>query len=114
MGRSNVVSEEIGLGIDVQQLEGIKVANNAAATSSRESFSRNNLPMIVCVIVTIAGDLLSCIIMSYATATREGNYLTLRTDAPILVLERVAVLVGMKVDLGFLMLDSDSIIVPNF
>lgn len=93
----NVVREEECVGRDVSQLDHVAVTHDASAAGRRKRFRGDDLPVVVGVIVGVGGDLL-----------------TLATDAPVSVPQRVLVRVRVKVRFSFLVLDDDGVIVANF
>ena len=58
--RSNIMSQENGLSVDMKKLDNILVSNNTSTTGLRECLSGNNLPFIVRIFMTVAGNLLTC------------------------------------------------------
>jgi len=54
------MSQKVALSVDMEQLDGIVMFDYSTRTSCRESLGRYNLPMVVRIIVTIAGNLLAC------------------------------------------------------
>ena len=58
--RRDVMCHEVGLRVDVQQLNDVVVVNDTTATSLGQGFGGNNLPIVVGVVMTIASDLLTC------------------------------------------------------
>jgi hypothetical protein len=58
--RSDVMSEKMGLGIDVVKLDDISMVNNASFTSLRDGLGGDDFPEIVGIIVAITSDLLTC------------------------------------------------------
>ena len=53
------MGQEIALRVDMQQLNDVFVANDTTATGLRESLGRDDLPVVVRVIVGVSGDLLA-------------------------------------------------------
>lgn len=96
-GRGNVVGKQVALGLGVEELDGILVANDAATTSSWQGLCRDDLPEVVGVVVGVTSDLL-----------------TLAADASILVAKGIKLLMGMKEDLGVFVLESDGVVVADF
>ncbi len=92
--RRNVVCEKVGLGVDVEEAHDVVVAHNSSASLLGESLGRDDLPVVVGVVVAIPGDLLA-----------------LRTDAPVVVLQGVPVGVRVQEHLGVFVADSQSVIV---
>ena len=87
----------MSIGLDVQELNNIIVTDDAATTGRWDRLGRDDLPVIVCVIVGVARDLL-----------------TLATHTTIVVTERVALDVGVKEDLGVLVAHGDGVVVADF
>lgn len=58
-GRCNVMSEEMRIGIHMQKLNNIVMSDNATTACFRERLCRNDLPMIVGVVVTVPSQLLT-------------------------------------------------------
>ena len=58
--RRNVVCEEVRLRADVQELDDVVVADDAPTSSSGECLSRDNLPVVIGIVVPIASNLLTC------------------------------------------------------
>ena len=57
--RSDIVRQEIGQRVDVEKLDSIVVANYTASSAGRNLPGRNNLPMVIGVVVRITRDLLA-------------------------------------------------------
>lgn len=95
-GRGNVVGEQVALGLGVEELNGILVTNDAATTGSWQSLGGDDLPEVVGVVVGVTGDLL-----------------TLATDAAILIAKGISLLMGVKIHLGVLVLESDGVVVAD-
>lgn len=57
-GRGNIVGEQVGVGVDVEELNNILVPHNAAATGLRKGFSGDDTPVVVGVVMSITGNLL--------------------------------------------------------
>ena len=58
-GGGNIVSKKVALCIDVEKLEYILVAHNTAASCFGQSLGGNNFPVVVGIVVTISGNLLT-------------------------------------------------------
>ena len=54
------MSQENGLSVDMKKLDNILVSNNTPTTGLRECLGGNNLPFIVRIFMTVAGNLLTC------------------------------------------------------
>lgn len=53
------MGKEMRVGVDVQKLNNVVVPNNTATACFGKGFRRNNLPMVVGIIVAISRDLLT-------------------------------------------------------
>lgn len=93
----DVVRQEVGLGVDVQETDDIVVTDDAAPAVLGDLLRRLDDPVVVCVVEGIPCDLL-----------------TLRADPSVLVLQWVSLRMGVQEDLGLTMLDCDGIVVPDF
>lgn len=80
----------------MQKLDDVLIADNATAPSLGKSFCRNYLPVVVDIIMSIAGDLLS-----------------LATDTTVVILQRVPLRMRMQVNFCVFMFHSDDIIVTK-
>ena len=58
-GGSDVVGNQERVGLGVEELDDVVVTNNPSAPSLRESFSRNNDPVVVLILVGVTCDLLA-------------------------------------------------------
>lgn len=81
--------QKMCLGVHVQELDDILVTNDAAATCLWESLGWDDLPLIVRVIVSITGDLLTYKTMSKTIGMCGEIVHTLTAYATVVVLERV-------------------------
>lgn len=54
------MGEENSVGVDMKKLDEIVMLDDAATTSLGESFGRQNLPVVVGVIVAVPSHLLAC------------------------------------------------------
>lgn len=95
--RSDVVCEEMGLGVDVEEANNVVMADNSSASLLRKGLSGDDLPVVVGVVVAVTRDLL-----------------TLRTDAPVVVLQGIPVGMRVQEHLGVFVTDSQSIVVMYF
>lgn len=86
-----------GLGVDVLQLNDVVVSDDPATTRFGDFLGRDDLPVVVCVIVGITGDLLA-----------------LRTDTAVIISQGVSFIVRVKVLLRVLVTYGDSIVVSDF
>ena len=57
--RRDVVCQEHGVSVDVQELNDIAVSNNSASPRLGQFFGRKDLPMVVGVVVRVTGYLLT-------------------------------------------------------
>lgn len=90
------MGEQVALSLGVEELDGILVTNDATTTGSWQGLGGDDLPPVVGVVVGVTGDLL-----------------TLAADAAIIVAKGIKILMGMKVDLGVLVLESDGVVVAD-
>ncbi len=58
--RRDIMGKKMALGDNVKKLNDILVANDPPTPCLWESFRRNDLPKVICVIMSITSDLLSC------------------------------------------------------
>lgn len=84
------------LRVYMQKLNDIVVKHRPSWASRGKCFRRDDLPVIVCVVMTVTSDLLA-----------------LATDTAILVLQRITLLMGVQEDLCFPVLQNHSIVVAN-
>lgn len=66
---------EESLCIDMEELDDVLVTNNATTASFREGFGRDDLPLIVGIIMTISGNLLSYTEVSHCSSL-DNQWLT--------------------------------------
>ena len=90
----DVVREQERVGLDVPELDEVVVAHDAAAALLGERLRRDDLPVVVCVGVRVAGDLL------------PGA-----ADAPVVVAQRVVRVVRVQEDFRVLVLDRDNVVI---
>lgn len=94
--RRDIVREQQCLRVDVEELEHVVVSNDTSTSGLGESLGRNNLPVVVGVIVSVTGDLL-----------------TLATDTTIVVLKRILVRVRVQEYAGILVPDRNGVVVAD-
>ena len=51
--------KEVALSVDMEKLDNIFVADNSATACLRERLGRNDLPVVISVIMAVTGDLLT-------------------------------------------------------
>lgn len=85
------------LSVDVLQLNDIIVSHDPATTRLGDFLGRDDLPVVVSVIVGIAGDLLA-----------------LRTDTAVIISQGISFIVRVEVLLRVLVTYGDSIVVSDF
>ena len=90
------MSQKECVGSHVEELNDIVVADNTTTSSLGKRLGRENPPVVVGVIVSIASDLL-----------------TLTTDTAVFILKGVLVRVRVEIDLGVLMTEGENIIVVD-
>ena len=91
------MSKEMRLGVDVQKLDNIVVPNYTATACLGKSFGRNDLPMVVGIIVAITRDLLTFKTQLKSNRAKEiVTVHTLTTYASIFVSQRVLFYMRMK------------------
>ena len=95
--RSDIVRDEQGVSDDMFELNDIVVSDNPSSTSLWDLFGRDNLPVVVGIVVWVACDLL-----------------TLRTDSSVIVPQRVLVDMRMQELFRVLVLDCHRVKVPDF
>lgn len=75
----------------MQELDNVVVAHNASAAGLRERLGRDNLPLVVDVLVAVTSDLLTfkgmLALIRVKNMTKEN---TLTADSAVIVLERIA------------------------
>ena len=91
------MAKEIALSADMEQLNGILVADNASTSSLWKSLCGDNLPLVIEILVWVTSDLL-----------------TLTADAAIWIFQRIVFFMRVQVDFGILVLERDGIIVADF
>lgn len=95
-GGSHIMGQEGRVSADVYQLDDIFLSDHSTPASLRQLFSRQDLPVIVGIVVRVTGDLLS-----------------LTTDSTVVVTERVSIGVRVKESLGILVSDGNGIVESN-
>ena len=86
--------EQERVGLDVAELDEVVVAHDAAAALLGERLGGDDLPVVICVSVRVAGDLLSR-----------------AADAPVVVAQRVVRVVRVQEDFRILVLDRDNVVI---
>lgn len=94
--RSDVVSQEEGVCGHVQELDNVVVAHDTTTAGFWERLGGDDAPVVVQVAVSVTGDLLA-----------------LATDTAILVGERILVGMGVEVNLGILVAESQDVVIVD-
>jgi len=96
-GRRNVMRKEVALSTDMEELNGVVMSYNAAASGFWKGLRGNNLPLVIEIFVRVTGDLLP-----------------LTADTTVWILERVGLFVRMQIDFSILVFEGDGVIVAYF
>jgi hypothetical protein len=59
--RSDIVRQQVGLRVDVEKLDDIVMTDDTASSAVGDLPGRNDLPVVVGIVVRVTGDLLTCI-----------------------------------------------------
>jgi hypothetical protein len=95
--RSDIVGQQERVGLNVEELDDIVVADNPSTASLGESLGGNDHPVIVFVLMGVTGDLLA-----------------LTADSVVGVITGVALRMGVQQVLGVYMFDGNSVKVADF
>lgn len=96
-GGSDIVCHQECVGLNVEELDDVVMADDPSTTGLRESLGRNDHPVVVLIFMGIAGDLLA-----------------LATDSLVGVITWIELRVRMQQVLGIDVLDGDGVEVTNF
>lgn len=108
------MGKEIGLSVDVKQLNNIAIMNHTPGSGFRNSLSGDYLPKIIGIIMSISGNLLAWGSFSFSILMVNHSQQTLATDTAILVRQRVIFSVRVQKDFGILVLHGNDIMITNF
>jgi hypothetical protein len=121
--RSDIVRQQVGLRVDMQKLDDIVVTDDTASSAFGDLPGRNDLPVVVGIVVRVTSDLLTCIfgerarhqfIVLWRDAEGVWRKLTLRTDPSVIILQRISVQVRVQESLGILVLEGNRIVISQF